>query len=247
MLVSKLLYFSLFVFLYLGIFNEFLPITGSTQASNVGSLHFPTSKFVNFRSFSLSSPASPSEVPGVLTFVLLSFSSVHPKSCFDLCYLLFSPDEKFILRLPSFASSLYSCDFINPSIASLHSLLSELARTFAASFCSKSKNKGIRFFFLSEESNLFETEITRETIFGDNDNPKPDRQFRGGVGPSIEHQFIPSFNEQSPLHRNERRCRMESENWSALKSGTDEDLGFSLHLGDNEPKRMRSDPLDEAR
>lgn len=68
-----------------------------------------------------------------------------------------------------------------------------------------------------------------------------------GVGPSIEHQFIPSFNGQSPLHRNERRCRMESENLSALKSGTDEDLGFSLHLGDNEPKRRRSDPLDEAR
>ncbi|CAH1425052.1 unnamed protein product [Lactuca virosa] len=69
------------------------------------------------------------------------------------------------------------------------------------------------------------------------------------VGPSIEeHQFIPSFNGQSPLHRNERRCRAESENLSALKSGTDEeDLGFSLHLGDNEPKRRRSDPLDEAK
>ncbi|KAL4561007.1 hypothetical protein LXL04_033167 [Taraxacum kok-saghyz] len=69
------------------------------------------------------------------------------------------------------------------------------------------------------------------------------------VGPSVEHQFIPSFNGQSPLHRNERRCRAEeSENLSALKSGTDEDLGFSLHLGDNEPpKRRRSDPLDEAK
>lgn len=66
------------------------------------------------------------------------------------------------------------------------------------------------------------------------------------VGQSIEHQFIPSFNGQSPLHRNERRCRAESENLSALKSGTDEDLGFSLHLGDNESKRRRSDPLDEA-
>ncbi|PWA35578.1 trypsin family protein [Artemisia annua] len=62
------------------------------------------------------------------------------------------------------------------------------------------------------------------------------------VGPSIEHQF---FKGQSPLHRNERRSKAESENLSALlKSGTDEeDLGFGLHLGDNEPKRRRSDSL----
>lgn len=57
---------------------------------------------------------------------------------------------------------------------------------------------------------------------------------------SIEHQFIPSFNGRSPLHRNERRFRVQYENLSALKSGTDEDLGFALHLGDNEPKRRRS-------
>ncbi|KAI3828403.1 hypothetical protein L1987_02504 [Smallanthus sonchifolius] len=63
------------------------------------------------------------------------------------------------------------------------------------------------------------------------------------VGPSIEHQFIPSFNEHSLFHRNERRSREVSENLSALKSGTDEDLGFALHLGDNEPKRRKSDPL----
>nr|XP_043628014.1 protein NARROW LEAF 1-like [Erigeron canadensis] len=62
------------------------------------------------------------------------------------------------------------------------------------------------------------------------------------LGPSIEHQFIPSFNGHSPLHRNERRCRAESENLSALKSATGEDLSFGLHLGDNEPKRRRSDP-----
>lgn len=66
------------------------------------------------------------------------------------------------------------------------------------------------------------------------------------VGPSIEHQFIPSFNGHSPLHGNERRCRVESENLSALKSGADEDLGFDLNLGDNEPKRRRSDPLSSS-
>ncbi|XP_071730308.1 protein NARROW LEAF 1-like [Rutidosis leptorrhynchoides] len=63
------------------------------------------------------------------------------------------------------------------------------------------------------------------------------------VGPSIEHQFISTFNGHSPLHRNERRSRVESENLSALKTETDEDLGFSLHLGDNEPKRRRSESL----
>ncbi|KAM7495719.1 hypothetical protein LguiB_030328 [Lonicera macranthoides] len=65
------------------------------------------------------------------------------------------------------------------------------------------------------------------------------------VGPSVEHQFIPSFNGRSPLHRIERRCRVLSENLSALRSGgggSDEELSFSLHLGDNEPKRRRSDP-----
>ncbi|KAK9062857.1 hypothetical protein SSX86_020047 [Deinandra increscens subsp. villosa] len=66
------------------------------------------------------------------------------------------------------------------------------------------------------------------------------------VGPSIEHQFIPSFNGHSLFHRNERRCRVVSENLSALKSGTDEDLGFALHLGDNEPKRRKSDPLSPS-
>ncbi|KAI7758361.1 hypothetical protein M8C21_013722 [Ambrosia artemisiifolia] len=66
------------------------------------------------------------------------------------------------------------------------------------------------------------------------------------IGPSIEHQFIPSFNGNSPLHRNERRSRAESENLSALKSSSDEDLGFDLHLGDNEPKRRRSDPLSPS-
>ncbi|KAK3033110.1 hypothetical protein RJ639_036469 [Escallonia herrerae] len=61
-------------------------------------------------------------------------------------------------------------------------------------------------------------------------------------GPSIEHQFIPSFNGHSPLVPKDQRCRMISENLSALRNGSDEDLCFSLQLGDNEPKRRRSDP-----
>ncbi|XP_076949032.1 protein NARROW LEAF 1-like [Bidens hawaiensis] len=62
-------------------------------------------------------------------------------------------------------------------------------------------------------------------------------------GPNVELQFIPSFNGHSPLHRNERRW---SEDLSALKTESDEDLGFDLHLGDNEAKRRRSDPLSPS-
>ncbi|KAK3042602.1 hypothetical protein RJ639_000854 [Escallonia herrerae] len=63
------------------------------------------------------------------------------------------------------------------------------------------------------------------------------------LGPSVEHQFIPSFNGHSPLVPKDQRRRMISENLSALRNGSDEDLCFSLQLGDNEPKRRRSDPL----
>lgn len=61
--------------------------------------------------------------------------------------------------------------------------------------------------------------------------------------PNVELQFIPSFNGHSPLHRNEQRW---SENLSALKTESDEDLGFDLHLGDNEAKRRRSNPLSPS-
>lgn len=66
------------------------------------------------------------------------------------------------------------------------------------------------------------------------------------VGPSIEHQFIPSFNENSLFNTSERRRRVVSENLSALKSWPDEDLGFGLQLGDNEPKRRKSEPLSPS-
>ena len=62
------------------------------------------------------------------------------------------------------------------------------------------------------------------------------------VGPSVEHQFISSFIGRSPLHRNDQRDRAASENLSALRVDSDEDLCVSLQLGDNEPKRRRSDP-----
>ncbi|XP_020539806.1 protein NARROW LEAF 1 isoform X2 [Jatropha curcas] len=60
------------------------------------------------------------------------------------------------------------------------------------------------------------------------------------VVPSIEHQFIPSFIRQSPLHRNSSSERAVSQNLASLKNGCNEDACVSLHLGDNEAKRRRS-------
>lgn len=61
------------------------------------------------------------------------------------------------------------------------------------------------------------------------------------VAPSVEHQFIPSFTRQSPLHQNIIQVRAVSENLSLLRNGCDEDICVSLQLGDNEAKRRRSD------
>ncbi|XP_021722794.1 uncharacterized protein LOC110690279 [Chenopodium quinoa] len=60
-------------------------------------------------------------------------------------------------------------------------------------------------------------------------------------GPSVEHQFIPSFVRQSPLHKFDQEEIKHSENLSALRNGSDEDICVSLQLGDNELKRRRSD------
>ncbi|KAL6998970.1 hypothetical protein U1Q18_000136, partial [Sarracenia purpurea var. burkii] len=66
------------------------------------------------------------------------------------------------------------------------------------------------------------------------------------VCPSVEHQFIPSFNGQSPLHQNNKPDRVASENLSALRADPDEDVCVSLQLGDNEPKRRRPDPPEST-
>ncbi|KAA8527161.1 hypothetical protein F0562_008610 [Nyssa sinensis] len=73
-----------------------------------------------------------------------------------------------------------------------------------------------------------------ETLFHSEDEVK--------MGPSVEHQFIPSFNRWSPPHHYNRQDRVVWENLSALRGVSDEDICFSLQLGDNEPKRRRSDP-----
>ncbi|KAL9436922.1 hypothetical protein AB3S75_022880 [Citrus x aurantiifolia] len=61
------------------------------------------------------------------------------------------------------------------------------------------------------------------------------------VGPSVELQFIPSFTGHSPLHQNNPSDKASSENLASLWNGCDEDICFSLQLGDNEAKRRRSD------
>lgn len=65
------------------------------------------------------------------------------------------------------------------------------------------------------------------------------------AGPSVEHQFIPSFIERSPLHRG-LSSKAVSENLASLRNGGDEDLYVSLFLGDNEAKRRRSEASTSA-
>ncbi|WOL12268.1 hypothetical protein Cni_G21034 [Canna indica] len=55
-----------------------------------------------------------------------------------------------------------------------------------------------------------------------------------------EHQFIPNLISMSPIHRTEED-NPERKNLSALINSSDEDICVSLHLGDREPKRQRSD------
>ncbi|XP_038970201.1 protein NARROW LEAF 1-like [Phoenix dactylifera] len=55
-----------------------------------------------------------------------------------------------------------------------------------------------------------------------------------------EYQFIPNFN-VPPMHHNQEVSH-ESRTISPLRDSSDEDLCVSLHLGDREPKRKRSDP-----
>ncbi|XP_050225430.1 protein NARROW LEAF 1 [Mercurialis annua] len=61
------------------------------------------------------------------------------------------------------------------------------------------------------------------------------------VAPSVEHLFIPSSERQSPLHKSNLSDKGASENLASLRNGCDEDLCVSLHLGDKEAKRRRSE------
>ncbi|XP_061953420.1 protein NARROW LEAF 1-like isoform X2 [Populus nigra] len=58
------------------------------------------------------------------------------------------------------------------------------------------------------------------------------------ASPNVEHQFIPSFSGRSPMHDNTPQENPELKNLSALRSDSDE-MCFSLHLGEPEPKRRK--------
>ncbi|KAK9133920.1 hypothetical protein Scep_013448 [Stephania cephalantha] len=59
--------------------------------------------------------------------------------------------------------------------------------------------------------------------------------------PNVEHQFLPNHVDRSPLHRNIIQENEELKSLSALRNSSEEDLCFSLQLGDREPKRKRLD------
>ncbi|XP_058096755.1 protein NARROW LEAF 1-like isoform X2 [Magnolia sinica] len=59
---------------------------------------------------------------------------------------------------------------------------------------------------------------------------------------NVEHQFIPSFTNTSPMHHQDQEGNLESKSLSALRIASDGDLSVCLQLGEREPKRSRSDP-----
>ncbi|KAL6514008.1 Protein NARROW LEAF 1 [Orobanche hederae] len=64
------------------------------------------------------------------------------------------------------------------------------------------------------------------------------------TGPSFEeHQFIPSFNGKPIMGQDDdQQDRFESEDLLLLRNTYDADLSFSLRVGENEPKRRKSEP-----
>lgn len=63
------------------------------------------------------------------------------------------------------------------------------------------------------------------------------------AAPNVEHQFIPSFTGRSPVHNDNRQENQELKNLLALKNDSDEEMHFSLRLGEPEPKRRRQSDL----
>uniref|UniRef100_A0A803QHS2 Trypsin family protein n=1 Tax=Cannabis sativa TaxID=3483 RepID=A0A803QHS2_CANSA len=62
---------------------------------------------------------------------------------------------------------------------------------------------------------------------------------------NIEHQFIPSFTSRSTVHNIGQEENPESKNLSGLRNGSDEEILFSLRLGEPEPKRRKNLPSSE--
>ncbi|KAI4306382.1 hypothetical protein L6164_029664 [Bauhinia variegata] len=59
------------------------------------------------------------------------------------------------------------------------------------------------------------------------------------TAPNVEHQFIPSYADKSPVNPSYQEENLESKNLSALRNGPDEDNFVSLHLGEPQWKRRK--------
>ncbi|EXC24765.1 hypothetical protein L484_018479 [Morus notabilis] len=92
--------------------------------------------------------------------------------------------------------------------------------------------------------NIQQAPIVRESFQG----PAPtirqsEFHIENGIktAPNFEHQFIPSFTGGSTVHKSSyQEENLESKNLSALRNGSDEEICFSLRLGEPEPKRRKN-------
>lgn len=59
------------------------------------------------------------------------------------------------------------------------------------------------------------------------------------TAPNVEHQFIPSYADKSPVHQSYPKEDLEFKSLSELRNGPGEDNFVSLHLGEPETKRRK--------
>ncbi|TQD98424.1 hypothetical protein C1H46_016025 [Malus baccata] len=69
-----------------------------------------------------------------------------------------------------------------------------------------------------------------------------DFRIENGVetAPNVEHQFIPSATNRSPINQSNQEEHPVSKNLLALQSSSDEEISVSLQLGEPEPKRIKN-------
>ncbi|KAM1484424.1 hypothetical protein ACFXTO_036485 [Malus domestica] len=60
------------------------------------------------------------------------------------------------------------------------------------------------------------------------------------TAPNVEHQFIPSATNRSPINQSNQEEHPVSKNLLALQSSSDEEISVSLQLGEPEPKRIKN-------
>ena len=91
--------------------------------------------------------------------------------------------------------------------------------------------------------NIQQVRVEGESFQG----PAPNLRYSGfhiengiDTAPNIEHQFIPSFTGRSTVRKSILENNPETKNLSALRHGSDEEILFSLRLGEPEPKRRKN-------